>query len=245
VVTGATDKQVLVYNSSTKKWENKDGIPSLGASSGNLYYLNLSLPPQGSYIPRYVSTNLYYDHAIATLYNGIFQGEEYIVKGTGGRLRLYERVVSPLDYWDIYNNASNYLYFTNSSSGSTNPVMYLGESGGLVVQGTGAGLYLRTRTSPSTNTNNFELYTTGATGSSTMYWNSTNLGNQMYLSDTGILTIDSAGAELRLAFKDAGGSFQLYAEAGALTFKNSTLTNPSFYLNGYGWLQLKGTQARI
>jgi len=173
---------------------------------------------------------------------GCINTSQVELKGTSGRLRIYERVASPIDYWDIYNTSTNYLYFDNSS-GSATPSMYLSQNGGLVLQGTGAGVFLKTRTAG--NTNDFELYTTGATGSSFMYWNSTNLGNQMYLSDTGYLTIDSAGAELRLAFQDAGGSFQLYATAGALTFKNSTLTNPSFYLNGYGWLQLKGTQARI
>ena len=205
----------------------------------------MSLPPQGSASARYVSSNLYYDHVAATLYNTTFEGSNYNVKGTSSSVRIYDRNATPTNYWEIYNNPSNYLNFTNSNASATNPVMYVGATGGLVVEGTGAGLYLRTRTSPSTNTNNFQLYTTGATGSSTMYWNSTNLGSQMYLNDTGVLTIDSAGAELRLAFQDAGGSMQLYATAGSLTFKNSTLTNPSFYLNGYGWQMLDGAQARL
>jgi len=152
-----------------------------------------------------------------------------VAGGANTQLRVYDRSATPTNYWDIYNT-------------STNLAMFLSYLGVLTVLGTSCGYYMRSRTD---NANTWQTYATGSSGSSTYYWNSTNGGNQTYLQDTGMLHLDGTNAMLRLADQSAGGAFQIFMSSGALNFKNNALVNSSMTLNGYGWMNLIGTQARV
>jgi hypothetical protein len=221
------------------------------APDGQLYLVGTS---NGLYLygrgAGTILSEIYQDEATGNIiisgvgagFNGVTINGDLTVTGVNGRIRLYEQIALPTDFWDIIHLSTNFLDFKyNGTSLGT-----LRNTGLLVVDGAGCGLAVNSRTYPS-SLDSWTMYATGGTAASKLnidYFNGTGSISPFTLKNNGTLELGTtAGTGTGLNFYGSGtssidcmnaakGKIDFNTDGSILITAGGTSPSSLFYGNG-------------